>query len=123
MKKIYIIIVALLCMFLFSCGTVNTYKEKRECVAVWFHENNRYSVSVLNNKVLTNITFQHGVPVEVIFNLKEGEPLWYETNYTWNSFYGTTKGYIKIYVRNINDINGAGWNHGKFGSGRTTRIN
>ena len=74
---------------------------------------------------LENIKFplsRYGLTVFIKPDRQEGEQMWYQTHYVYGGCKGT-KGHVIIHVRSIADINGAGWNHGKFGSGTTTRIN
>ncbi len=97
-----------------------------EIVAVYWHEGNKYSVTTKQGDVLANVrvTWKSTVHVALIADVLPNEPMWYECNYIHNPNNGRATGDgCAIHIRSINDLTGASWNHGKFGSGTTKRIN
>lgn len=93
-------------------------KPKTIIQSVYYHEKGRYSVSVMESNRLKMVN----VPGVVLIVDKDTDHLWYECDYKRNSWNGQTVGNCYIHIRSVNDINTAGWNHGKFGSGTTIRI-
>ena len=121
------IVLSIIATFLmaFRSWNIKTYsKEKANCEAVYFHEHGVYSVMILTEEhQLTNIYFprsSQNLKVIILADVKDEDSLWYETDYyssNWGRF-----GNITIHVRSVDDLNGSGWNHGKFGRGKTQRI-
>ena len=68
------------------------------------------------------------VPVTIVSDVIEAEPLRYDCLWVEKYLLGLGAGIDKslsscrIHVRSVDDVLGAGWNHGKFGRGITTRI-
>ena len=97
-------------------------KETGQIIAVWKHEPNVYSVTIKEGKnTLIDKDFRRHSAVypkySLIDDVSENSNMWYEATYD-DGFCET----VVIHVRSINDINNAGWNHGKFGSGSTERV-
>jgi len=94
--------------------------------AVWFHESNRYSLSYeINGKLYNKEASSPGIHLQVLTDLKKGEKPYYEYKYYWSSIIGTIhkkEEYSRLHIHSIDNIKGAGWNHGKFGTGQTIRI-
>jgi hypothetical protein len=121
----------LVAMFLIACcvgfcmylGTINTKTvEKGECEAVYFHEKNKYSVmTITKSGQLKNIKYYYPVETTVTVDVPEGSKAWYKVDVNHNGCKGMS-GTFDIHVHSIKDINTAGWNHGKFGSGQTHQI-
>lgn len=127
--KIIGILLLLSLLLLTSCKT-KLVENSGEAEALWFHEHNHYSVSITAGNTIFNKIIRGGAgfdkpDVRIIKDVSMGNPIRYEIRYWYNEFYGWTKkedGYIRIHIRSIDDINGAGWNHGKFGKGTTSRV-
>jgi hypothetical protein len=113
-------------LLLVGCGDyININVPKTDIVAVYYHERERYSVAIKNDKVLTirQIPSYYGrVPIKIIADTEPGV-MWYTCQGTYDnwdgSFYGSG---CEIHVSSIDDINTGGWGHGKFGYGNTTRL-
>ena len=94
-------------------------------VAVYYHEGNKYSVTTNVGNVLTTkrVTTRARVHTTIITDVTFDKPMWYECDYTYNNFVGATSGKgCTIHIHSVDDIIGAAWNHGKFGSGTTNRV-
>ena len=113
-------------MIFFSLITIKIHTGKRNIDVVWFHEENKYSISYVNNaNEIINESPWKCVNPKIIIDVPKGEKMYYEYKYSFNSFWGcmdSANSYVKIHVHSINDIIGADWNHGKFGTGKTNRI-
>ena len=125
-------VVVVIFWIVFFCGAIggciwgmNFWTEtsyKSNCDAVYFHEHGRYSVMVKDGKNVKNVTFpRNGVKTFVTEGVPEGSNLWFEVQYTENGC-GNRRGYVNIHIHSIDDLNTAGWNHGKFGKGQTHRV-
>jgi len=105
--------------------TVNA--GKLDVDAIFYHEGCNYSVmyksgSEIKQKSLgfgaeTCYTLTHTVLADAT------DKPWVEWHVVRNSLYGVESGgYVRIHIRSVDDITGGSWNHGKFGTGTTTRI-
>jgi len=87
---------------------------------IFFHERDFYSVfSVQEDKTVTAKFFyrnEYG-KVNLICDVEKGDRMWFEEckNGRWSLD-------ANIHIHSLYDLNGAGWNHGKFGSGTTVPI-
>lgn len=101
--------------------------ERLELQQVMEHESDHYSVKYKaeNNELIT-IDFgrlsSEGVSLRIIADVPEGESIWALLNRA-----KTPRGVIhyfggEIHVHSGKDINGGGWNHGKFGRGQTVSV-
>lgn len=97
--------------------------------AVWYHENNDYSVSYIKNgKLITGKPW--GIQynkIEIVPDLRHDNQPYVEWNYYINKadvLVSSEDGesFVRIHIRGIDDLSGAGWNHGKFGQGMTVRF-
>jgi hypothetical protein len=116
--------VILIASLLTGCQGV-LYEKKENIVSVYYHENDRYSVIVNENDELRSVSFINGLNVKIIADVKEGDSMWYEMEYTYSTFNGLKKNkkhFLNIHVHNHKDLNGGSWNHGKFGTGKTTKV-
>lgn len=104
-----------------SCKQVER-DEKSEVVAVWKHDPGVYSVTIKDGITLVDKSFWsdmgRATPL-IITDVPEGQNMWYEAHFSDNAFNGKGYSNVRIHIHSIKDINGAGWNHGKFGSGQT----
>lgn len=97
---------------------------RKPVIRVLMHEPSRISILV-QDEVTKQVTIEeldkYGRNYEIIADVEDGQPMWAELPKILNPYKG--KEYTaKIHIRSGEDINGAGWNHGKFGSGTTTII-
>jgi hypothetical protein len=94
-----------------------------DIVAIWYHEGSSYSFTTVENNKLKNYGFGNDTlcTTEVVLDLKPNEKPW-ATVTTHHLTFGETRNSYIIHAHSISDIQGAGWNHGKFGSGQTTRL-
>lgn len=96
--------------------------EKQDIVAVWKHEANHYSVTVKEGNTLMDKAFYGNFSTIIITDVPKDKSMWYEAHFKESSFSGGGYDSLKIHIHSIDDINGGGWNHGKFGSGTTERV-
>ena len=100
-----------------------------ETDAIYWHEGLRYTAVIIDDGVVT----RHGIPpwgyamnknIKVYTDAEPGEKSWYRCGWTWNPWTGTDldTAYCNIHIHNLDELGTADWNHGKFGSGSTTRI-
>jgi len=128
MKKTYFAILFILSLFLISattgCGPLPKGYEKVEVDAVFMHLRNSYSFMIYNGDEIEHRILQRWdtTKLKIVRDVSEGESLWYEGHYRICP--GGTKRFddITIHLRSIDDLKTAGWNHGKFGSGTTRRV-
>lgn len=113
-----------------GCTDKELFRERNDIVAVWKHEAGVYSVSTMSGNRIIDNSF-HKVPgsgeacflekPEIVADVPEGGNMWYEAIYYGGGRLGINAR-VTIHVRSIDDVGGAGWNHGKFGSGMTERV-
>jgi len=119
LKKLFLLLTILL---ISACSDVVPYTDGSEILAVYFHEHNRYSVTVKTGNELKMVRMPPNIPVKIFDDVFDSDPMWYRCDATYDQMGGATTGTCEIHVRSVDAINGAGWSHGKFGSGRTNRI-
>lgn len=124
-KSIFIFIIVLFLLPVFGCKEQKLIHEHVYIVAVWKHGVDSYSVTYQDeNKFLRDVSFSSDTksdPVERVADLADGEKMWYEADYYyWGEWKIFRK--VKIHIHSVNDLTGAGWNHGKHGSGRTEKV-
>ena len=108
-----------------------SYEDKKaggEIEAVYWHEGERYTAVTINADIVT----RHNIPpyydayrtVTLYTDVPPDEKSWYKCRWTRNMWTGTDAdtAYCDIHIHNIDELGTADWNHGKFGSGSTTRI-
>ena len=111
-------------------GTKNTEDltvEKSDFEHLFYHEHNKYSVLVKKDGKVYSVRFppNHYVPVTIFVDVKEGESNWYELRYRHTKsigYYDQENNYLHIHIKDTDSINGAAWNHGKFGTGLTSKV-
>jgi hypothetical protein len=121
-------IIPFLAILLSGCGKPTLVgKDSREIVSVWKHEVGYYSVSFMDgNKIVDNgFKIYNGnyyllETTTLIADVPEGSNMWYEAIYLSSIDGGSVV--VTIHVRSMDDVHGAGWNHGKFGKGSTERV-
>jgi hypothetical protein len=92
---------------------------KQDIDSVYYHEINNYSVAFLSDNIL--VTKKVPNRPKVIVKRDATDHLWYECNFKQNFARTYGEGCV-IHITGLNDIKTSGWNHGKFGSGMTTRL-
>lgn len=124
MKKI---ILLMMVTILVSCGGEPRSVE-REVDAIYWHEGQRYTAKV----EVADMIVDYSIPawglgradsVTLYKDVAAGDKSWYKCEWMWNEFTGTdADAYCEIHIHSLDDLGTADWNHGKFGSGSTTRI-
>lgn len=59
---------------------------------------------------------------ELFHDVPAGQPMWAEYHTRRSGKRDVCDALLTIHIHSVTDINGAGWNHGKFGSGQTTIV-
>ena len=112
-------LIVILMFFIVGCSQAGhrIHDIKREhIVRVFMHEPGDYSVLVNNNGELVSKTF--ACKIRLIRDVPYDEPMYYEGERNRDGYFLR----VEIHVHSEKDINGAGWNHGKFGSGQTVEV-
>lgn len=112
-----------------SCFETKILQDKIKVDDVWYHEPGNYSVGSYDaNGKYTTVsanTCGNRVDTVVIRDLPPGTKMYYEYKLTHSSFSGckNAEGDFKtIHITKDYNLEGGGWNHGKFGHGQTYRI-
>ena len=96
-------------------------------VRIFMHEPSRYSIMIQdpNSSELKTMQFNlyNFCRAKIVADVPKNEKMWIflkskKHNVNKDTYYTS----FELHVRSAEDINGAGWNHGKFGSGTTTVI-
>lgn len=119
------ILIFLPILLLSACGVENKSAEG-DIDAIYWHERDRYTVMTINNDKITKHRIppwaERGGTVELYNDVAPDKLSWYKCTWTYNIWSGHDDGYCEIHIHNLNELGTAGWNHGKFGSGSTKRI-
>jgi hypothetical protein len=120
-KLLVVLLIALLCG---GCSDTKMI-EKSTAQAIYWHESDRYTAAIINNGVveMRRIPTTGYNNITLYTDLKDGELPWYKCEWLNNAFTGNHSGKCEVHIKNIDSLMTADWNHGKFGSGTTTRIN
>lgn len=123
----FLLFVGISILMLAGCS----YEDKTsgsEIEALYWHEGERYTAVTINADVVS----RHHIPpyydvyrsVTLYTDVEPDEKSWYECGWTWNPWSGTDTdtAYCDIHIHDLDELGTADWNHGKFGSGSTTRI-
>lgn len=88
----------------------------------WYNQRELYVNYLEDNQVIIDqVPPKYGVPLKVFVN-NTGKS-WFKCDYAWNSLSGYEDGgFCEIHIQSLDQINGAGWNHGKQGKGNTQRV-
>jgi hypothetical protein len=103
-------------------GCHKKYVDKNlEVESVFYHERGHYSFFA-KGVDLQLVPYDYGsAAVRLYMDVPEGHPMWIHVEQQNDPWYGTAT-QLQIHIYSAGDIAGAGWDHGKFGSGTTTRI-
>jgi len=113
MNKLLLLPIVLL---LASCSDITSFNFKKDIVSVYYHEHGKYSVGIFDTGLLKIKHLPYGAHVDIWMDVSPEDEMWYDS---WDS---DKTGGCSIHIHDIDDIGTAGWNHGKFGSGTTVRI-
>ena len=117
---------ALLCISLLgACGTDVSMYKKSVVDAVYWHEGDRYTVAIINDGVveMRELPSSQVIKVNLYIDVKNDEQPWYECDWHHNKVIHSPNGKCDIHIKSIEHLKTSDWNHGKFGSGSTTKLN
>ena len=91
-------------------------------VRVLMHETNNFTLIQQNGIELKELQFRRCKSVQMLQDVPLGDPMWasYKLTYKNDRAYGELE--LTLHLHSAEDINGAGWNHGKFGRGQTVVV-
>ena len=116
----------LLIITLLLTGCSNSISiEENTAEAIYWHESKRYSAAVVFGDVveMRSLPIYHDTKVILYIDVKSNDMPWYKCSHLHNEWVGYHNGNCEIHIKSIDSLSTADWNHGKFGSGATTRIN
>lgn len=110
--------------FLISSGMekIITNETIENVQAVFYHENRHYTLMVQTGSEIKPVSIYYIEDAKIFADVPKNEKMWAHVQGLGNKMNGITSRKIKVHIHSIENINGAGWNHGKFGSGMTVRI-
>lgn len=89
---------------------------------LYWHEGIRYTIkSVTDSGEVKSFKMPYRVMVRLFEDKSIKSGVRYRCEYTTSGWSGN-KGWCKIYINSVEDLQTANWNHGKFGSGTTKRL-
>lgn len=110
-----------------ACDALDVHKTSGgEIDAIYWHEGRRYTAMTENAGLIE----QHKIPpwggyggsVTLYKDVASDAKLWYKCEWDWNGLNGSSNEVCEIHIHSLDDLGTADWDHGKFGSGSTTRI-
>ncbi|MFA5838452.1 MAG: hypothetical protein WC849_00740 [Candidatus Paceibacterota bacterium] len=116
----------LVLVFFCGCGSsITKENEKTQIVErIFMHEPTEYSFMYFKPNTNELKTATYGIESEylkIISDVKpENKPWFYYAEF--NGHNQPSYRVLIIHIRNVSDIQGGGWNHGKFGRGQTVVI-
>ena len=100
-----------------------------EIEALYWHEGERYTAVTVNADVVSRQRIPpwgHAMDknIRLYTDAEPSEKAWYKCEWTRNDWFGADldTAFCGIHIHNLDELGTADWNHGKFGSGSTTRI-
>jgi hypothetical protein len=109
--------------------TITACGRYSNVLAIYYHEQNHYSIAVKTigstiqmidlNRVYDDTLYTCNYTI--IDDVKPNEIMYVDYTATLNDYLTSYVSYT-IHIRNIDDVSTSGWDHGKFGSGQTQRI-
>jgi len=128
MKKLAVVI----CALMMGCSSGEVSDERiNNVVRVFWHEHDRYSVLVeRSDSVYSTVSLPVNTcgskkdAVLIIADVPAHEKMWVSAKIRHGSDLHANPCIeeLKIHVHSLKDVEGGAWNHGKFGSGRTSVI-
>ena len=114
-------VVALMCGC--SGDPVSEQSEQSEAEGIYWHEHNRYSAAIISGDSIN----LHKIPsgngkVSLFSDVRGDDRPWYKCMWVTNRFKGPHGHVCEIHIKDIGSLRTADWNHGKFGTGTTSRI-
>ena len=117
--KRQIMFIALFICFFTACSSEKTPVTVENVKRVFMHKESHYSFlyAIPNNpNELQRLTLRELAQVKIVTDVSPEKDIWLK--YTkFGSYYN-----MELHLHSAEDINGAGWSHGKFGSGQTVVI-
>lgn len=118
---IVLIVLAIIIVVIASIPKMEYHVVRRNIVKVMMHEPERYSVLVQDtDKSLKTLTYRG---CKLIADVPKNESMWLEIEMNKAKEEVTDEGYhykwAKIHIHSADQLNGAGWDHGKHGRGQT----
>ena len=114
-KLVYLIIVILI--LISCCPNLDTSPYKVEFQRVFLNESNRFTFIV--DGIPYEVTLHYPHPVKIFYDVPPDMSMYYKTEKYCSGgseFYR----YLYIHIHSTKDLNGGGWDHGKFGHGQTS---
>lgn len=125
-KKLLVLFLVSLPLISIACSKGQLTEETiKNVVRVFWHENSRYSVMIQepDSKLISTVNFPvcRDVNISIIEDVPGNEAMWVRVIIRSGAYYSYDPCFelLEIHIRSEKDIEGASWNHGKFGSGRT----
>ena len=119
-------IIILLPIFILAACGMEDMSSGGDIDAIYWHENDRYTIMTINSDIVTKHRIPpwngYGGTIELYQDVDPDNSSWYKCDWKYNSIVGFEDGYCEIHIHNLNELGTADWNHGKFGSGSTKRI-
>jgi hypothetical protein len=122
----------LLALLTIGCGMRIQEQKINNVVRVFWHEYSRYSVMVKepNSNELKMIEFARyscprddsGGGIHFYQDVETSKPMYINYKVMHRVGFGSCVVQLDFHIHSENDVEGSGWNHGKFGSGRTAVI-
>lgn len=114
----------LACLFLLAACTVfRQWEERIEFVRLYKHEVGHYSVDIKtpDGKIISRDLCNPLCPqkMDIFDDVGDGKQMWMRIVLGENVIASSQIHYVEIHIRSVADIQGAGWNRGKFGRGIT----
>lgn len=121
---LYVVLSLVTATMLIACTeqTDFTTTDYHSVVRIFMHEKNHYTFYIQEPakkevQILSFMTVYSSLP-KIFTDVPAGELSWIRVGAPFeNSRYRWS---LDIHIHSVSEINGGGWNHGKFGSGQTT---
>lgn len=123
MRKKLMLLVLLPIVLLLGC--TKKFDNKIEVIRIFMHEPTRYSFIIRDNssrelKIKTVDMNGRREGIKIYADVATTENMWIR-HYGQNEFLSPIE-FLEIHIHGVYEIEGGGWNHGKFGRGTTTVI-
>lgn len=113
------------CLIIVSgCSSYTDMDEYNEVDAIYWHEGSRYSyaMNIDGEVIIERIPTNHQKP-RLFVDVNKNDKPWYRCKWRYSRNLGNKDTLCEIHIKSIDSLKTSGWNHGKFGSGQTIRIN